>query len=246
MLQRRSKLWGGIFLEYGTPLMSVLLFNYLGQNLSSSDDYWPEVEYNLLRERAKWGLLVKFWGGREWIGEWRGDFGGVITQGFLEHLLFNSSCNDFEKVEEGRKMRSQLWVRMAGYRNYVTYAGRKLNNKLRMEGYRKYISYRYVFISSFVSLTKYAGQNLNTLVWLRMAGEFISTSLFVYYFSSELWLRMAGYQNYLSSIYVFISSFVSLTKYAGQNLNTLMWLRMAEEFISTYFSRRVHFKTSRT
>ena len=59
-------------------------------------------------------------------------------------------------------MRSQLWVRMAGYRNYVTYAGRKLNNKLRMAGYRKYISYRYEFISSFVSLTKYAGRKLKT------------------------------------------------------------------------------------
>ena len=134
-------------------------------------------------------------------------------------------------------MRSQLWVRMAGYQNYVTYAGRKLNNKLRMAGYRKYISCRYAFISSFVSLTKYEGQNLNTLVWLRMAGELISTYLFGYDLISQLWLRMVGYQNYLSSIYVFISYFVSLTRYAGQNINTLMLLRMAGEFISIYFSR---------
>ena len=41
--------------------------------------------------------------------------GGVIAQGFLEQLLLNSSCHDFEKVEKGRRMSSQLW-----------YAGRKL------------------------------------------------------------------------------------------------------------------------
>ena len=122
--------------------------------------------------------------------------GGVISQGFHGSFLLNSSCRYFEKVDIGQKMSSQIWIRMAGYRNYITYAGQKLNNKLRMAGYRKYISYRYIFISSFVSLTKYAGQNLKILVWLRMAGEFISTSLYVYYFSSELWLRMAGYQNY--------------------------------------------------
>ena len=106
---------------------------------------------------------------------------------------------------------------------------------LCMEGYLKYISSAYVFISSFVSLSKYAGQKLNTLMWLRMAGEFMSIYIFGYNLSSQLWLRMAGYQNYLSSAYVFISSFISLTKYAGQKLNTLMWLRMAGEFMSTYF-----------
>ena len=133
-------------------------------------------------------------------------------------------------------MSIQLWVRMAGYRNYRMYAVRKLNNKLCMAGYRRYISYRYVFISSLVSLTKYAGQNLNTLMWLRMAGEFVSTYLFGYALSSQMWLRMAGYRNYLSSTYVFISSFVSLTKYAGRKMNTLMWLRMEGEFMSPYVS----------
>ena len=83
---------------------------------------------------------------------------GVIAQGFRGPFLLNSSCHDFEKVDKGRKMSSQLWVSMAVYRNYITYAGRKLNNKLRMAGYRKYISYRYVFISSFISLTKYTGR----------------------------------------------------------------------------------------
>ena len=83
---------------------------------------------------------------------------GVIAQGFLGPLLLNSSCHYFDKVDKGLKMSIQLWVRMAGYRNYIKYAGRKLNNKLRMAGYRKYISYRYLFISSFVSLKKYAGK----------------------------------------------------------------------------------------
>ena len=49
-----------------------------------------------------------------------------------------------------------------------------------MAGYQKYISYRYVFISSFVSLTKYTGRKLNTLMWLRMAGEFMSTYIHAY------------------------------------------------------------------
>ena len=39
--------------------------------------------------------------------------------------------------------------------------------------------------------------------------------------SSQIWVRMAGYQNYIT--------------YAGRKLNTLMWLRMAGEFMSTYF-----------
>ena len=63
------------------------------------------------------------------------DSGGVIAQGFCGPFLLKSSCHDFEKVDKGRKMSSQLWVRMAGYRNYITYAGRNLNNKLRMAGY---------------------------------------------------------------------------------------------------------------
>ena len=70
------------------------------------------------------------------------DYGGVIAQGFLEQLLLNSSCHDFEKVEKGRKMSNQLWLRIAGYLNYL--------------------SSTYIFISSFVSLTKYAGRKLKT------------------------------------------------------------------------------------
>ena len=61
------------------------------------------------------------------------DSGGLITKGFCGPFHLNSSCYDFEKVDEGRKMTSQLWLRMAGYLNYI--------------------SFRYVFITSFVSLT---------------------------------------------------------------------------------------------
>ena len=104
-----------------------------------------------------------------------------------------------------------------------------------MAGYQKYISYTNVFISSFVSLSKYAGRKMNTLMWLRMAVEFMSICIFGYDFSSQLWLRMAGYLNYLSSTYFFISSFVSLTNYGGQKLKTVMWIHMAGKFMSTYF-----------
>ena len=136
---------------------------------------------------------------------------------------------------------NQLWLRIAGYLNYL--------------------SSTYVFISSLVSLTKYAGRKLKTVMWLRMAGKFMSTSFFAYDLSNQLWLRMAGkfittnifaydlsnqlwlriagYLNYLSSTYVFISSFVSLKKYAGRKMNTMMWLRMAGKFMSTYFLRTV-------
>ena len=51
------------------------------------------------------------------------DFKGVIAQGFRGPFLLNSSCRAFEKVDEGQKLSSQLWVCMAGYRNYIKYAG---------------------------------------------------------------------------------------------------------------------------
>ena len=53
--------------------------------------------------------------------------------------------------------------------------------------------------------------------------------------SSQLWLHMAVYLNYISYRYIFIYSFVSLTNYMGQKLNNLMCLRMAGEFMSIYF-----------
>ena len=78
----------------------------------------------------------------------------------------------------------------------------------------------------------YAGRKR---VRLRIAGKFTTTYFFAYDMSNQQWLRIAEYMNYSSSTYVFIFSFVSLTKYAGRKLKTVMWLRMAEKFMSTYF-----------
>ena len=50
---------------------------------------------------------------------------------------------------------------------------------------------------------------------------------FAYDMSNQHWLRIAEYIYYFLSRYVFIFSFVSLTKYAGRKLKTVMWLRMA-------------------
>ena len=87
------------------------------------------------------------------------DFKGVIAQGFCGPFILNSSWRNFEKVDEDRKLSSKLWVRMAIYQNYIKYAVQKLNTLvwLHMSGYRKYTSSTYVFISSFVSLSKYEG-----------------------------------------------------------------------------------------
>ena len=46
------------------------------------------------------------------------NFKGVIAQGLHGPFLLNGSWRDFEKVDKGRNMISQLCVRMAGYRNY--------------------------------------------------------------------------------------------------------------------------------
>ena len=53
---------GRFFPEYGTPLMAVSLFCYLGQTLSSSNDDWPVVERNIRRARGKWGRMAKLLG----------------------------------------------------------------------------------------------------------------------------------------------------------------------------------------
>ena len=62
-------------------------------------------------------------------------------------------------------------------------------------------------------------------------GKFVSIYFYGYGLSSQLWIHMAGYLKYISSRYVFISSFVSLTNYVGQKLNNMMWLRIAGEFM---------------
>ena len=124
--------------------------------------------------------------------------GGVIDQGFCGPFLLNSSCHDFENFW-WRTKNEQCTVATYGgvSKLYITQIriylffpftekvrGEKLNNLmwLRMVGYLNYISYRYVFISSFVSLTKYAGKKLNNLMWLRMAGKFMYT-----FFTGTVW-----------------------------------------------------------
>ena len=87
--------------------------------------------------------------------------------------------------------------------------------------------------------TYFFAYDLSNQLWLHMAGKFMTTYIFAYDFRNQLWLHIAVYLNYLSSIYVLISSFVSLMKYAGRKLKTLMWLSMAGTFMSTYFLRTV-------
>ena len=64
-----------------------------------------------------------------------------IAQLFCEPLLFDSSCHDDKKVDKGRKLRSQLWIRMVG--DFI------------------YIFSRYMLILCFVLLTSYKGQIMN-------------------------------------------------------------------------------------
>ena len=53
---------GRVFLAYGTPLMAVSSFRYLGKTLSSTDNDWPAVGWNLWRAQEKWGQLTKILG----------------------------------------------------------------------------------------------------------------------------------------------------------------------------------------
>ena len=53
---------GRVFLEYGTPLTLVSLFQYLGLTLLSSNNNWPVVERNLRRARGKWLRLANILG----------------------------------------------------------------------------------------------------------------------------------------------------------------------------------------
>ena len=76
--------------------------------------------------------------------------GWVIAPVFREPFLLNNLFWWFWKFDEGRKMSSQLWLRMAWDINYILS--------------------RYVFILSFISLTKYIILKLNNLMWLNIAG----------------------------------------------------------------------------
>ena len=51
-----------VFSAYGTLLTEVSLFWYLGRTLSSTDEDWPTVEWNLRRAQGKWVRLTKILG----------------------------------------------------------------------------------------------------------------------------------------------------------------------------------------
>ena len=91
----------------------------------------------------------------------------VISWVFRDTFILNSSYHDFEKSNEGRKMSSQLWLRMAGHLNYI-------------------LSIYEFSSSSYVSLKKYTGHNLKNLMWLSMAGEFMSIYFYGYGYLSNL------------------------------------------------------------
>ena len=63
----------GVFSEYVTRLIPVTYFKYLVQMLSSFNNNWPEIEYNLQRAWGKWGrlenILVREGAGRRTTGE---------------------------------------------------------------------------------------------------------------------------------------------------------------------------------
>ena len=53
---------GRVFLAYGTLLIAVPSFKYLGRIMSFTDNDWPAVEQNLRRAWGKWGQMVKILG----------------------------------------------------------------------------------------------------------------------------------------------------------------------------------------
>ena len=78
---------GRVFSEYGTPLKEFNLLKYLVRTLSSSNDYWPEVEQNLRRARVNWVQLVNILGREVADRRTAGIFYVAVVQ---EVLLFGS------------------------------------------------------------------------------------------------------------------------------------------------------------
>ena len=121
------------------------------------------------------------------------DYFQVIIWVFREPFILNRSCHNFGKGNKWRKLNSQLWIRKAGYLNYILSI--------------------YVFSLYFVSLTKYEAKKLNNMMWLRMAVKLISIYLLILFFwsflvswlpgtghgFSEMWMQMAGEFIYYSS-----------------------------------------------
>ena len=51
-----------VFSEYGTPLTAVTSLKYLEKIISSTDNKWPEVDWNMQQARQKWGRMVNILG----------------------------------------------------------------------------------------------------------------------------------------------------------------------------------------
>ena len=104
---------GIVFSEYGTSLMAVPFFNYLGRTLLSSDNDWPAVEQNLRRARVKKGRITETLG-RE--GAYRRTVGRFYVALVQAVLMFGSEMwvltPRLEKYLEG--FHHQLVQRMAG------------------------------------------------------------------------------------------------------------------------------------
>ena len=87
VIEETEKHMGEIFSEYGTPLMAVSSFRYLGLTLSSANDDCPVVERNLRRARVKWGRLAKILGREGFYKRMAGRFYVTLVQTVL---LFGS------------------------------------------------------------------------------------------------------------------------------------------------------------
>ena len=83
VIEETEECIGRVLLAYGTPLMAVYLFRYLGQMLLSSDDDYPAVGWNIRRARGKWGRPEKILG-REGVDKRTvGSFYVVVAQAVL-------------------------------------------------------------------------------------------------------------------------------------------------------------------
>ena len=78
---------GRVLSAYGTPLIVLPSFKYVGRILSSSDKYWPEVEHNLWGAWGRWGQMVNIWGIEREDKRTVGRFYVAVVQ---EVLLFGS------------------------------------------------------------------------------------------------------------------------------------------------------------
>ena len=97
---------GRVFLAYGTPLTVVILFKYLGRNLSFSDDNWPVVEHNLRQGAGKVGMTGDFWGREGAHRITSGRFCVVVQAVLMFGLETWEMTSRMEKALEGFHLRA--------------------------------------------------------------------------------------------------------------------------------------------